>query len=498
MNHILCDGGLCNRLNALVFGLILERRFGQAWRVSWPRNNWCDAPLPRLFSCRLPVDEHPVAHFRDGADRFLGALHENQLGFASERLVFHRDLRSYEDYGSLLERARSSGLDFVYYNNLLPSFVTDDEVREALAGLRVESRVAARASEFILQHRIDKNTVGLHIRKTDFGDAVDDNALYQQVCGSSRRFFVCSDDAEVNRRFAALPNCTVYDKAALPGKLDADGAWRHWITDTDGRRYPFNVTRSEDSVVDALVDLLVLSQTQPVVTSGSTFLATARLFGRIAYFSPQSRLHDTETESGSAVSQGELQGLLSCLRVHPLLDDILVRAGPQGDRGFSLPASAWRITAWLAVGGQQPAALCPAQPGRIPSPSLHTCITAALEGLPANGDTVLILGADSDDGAEWEVLAASDTERLGRVAVLAVTLRGLDALVGRPFFRRASVALQQLVRNHAVVHARAVDGDGRVLMGQRPFPRAVELTFVRRGDWLLGAGLSSPVFAGLG
>ena len=106
MNHVLCDGGLCNRLNALVFGLILERRFGQAWRVSWPRNNWCDAPMQRLFACRLPVDEHPVAHFREGAERFLGALHENQLDFAPERLVFHRDLRSYEDYGRLIERAR--------------------------------------------------------------------------------------------------------------------------------------------------------------------------------------------------------------------------------------------------------------------------------------------------------------------------------------------------------------------------------------------------------
>lgn len=497
MNHILCDGGLCNRLNALIFGLILERRFGQAWRVSWPRNNWCDAPLQRLFACGLPVDEHPVAHFREGADRFLGALHENQLGFAPERLVFHRDLRSYEDYGRLIERARSSGLDFVYYNNLVPSFVTDHEVREALAGLKVEARVAARAGEFILRHRIDADTVGLHIRKTDFGDAVDDNALYQQVCGSPRRFFVCSDDAEVNRRFAALPNCSVYEKAALPGKLDADGNWLHWITDTDGRRYPFNVTRSEESVVDGLVDLLVLSQTQAVVTSGSTFLATARLFGRIAYFQPQTRPHGPVPDAGSAVSQGELQGLLSLLRVHPLLDDILVRAGPQGDGGCSLPVSAWRHETWLAV-DRQAALLCPAHPGKNPSPSSHPGIAAALEAVPADGSTVLILGPAVADGAEWEGLAAADTDRLARVAVIALTLRGLDALVGRPFFRRAGIALQRLVQSHAVVHARAVDGDGRVLMGQRPFPRAVELTLVRRGGWLVGPGAPSPLFAGLG
>ena len=44
-HYVLCDGGLCNRLNALMFALILKRRFGGAWSISWPVNNWCGVDL---------------------------------------------------------------------------------------------------------------------------------------------------------------------------------------------------------------------------------------------------------------------------------------------------------------------------------------------------------------------------------------------------------------------------------------------------------------------
>lgn len=286
MNHVLCDGGLCNRLNALIFALILKRKFGHEWTASWPRNNWCGASFESLFTCALPVDARPIADYNANQAQFIGALHDNQLGFPAERVVLHKSLGGYEDYVRLIEGARSDGLELVYYNNLLPSFATDEDVRDALTLLGLNEAVAARAREFITAHGIDAHTVGLHIRKTDFGDAVDDEALFQQVQVSPRRFFVCSDDPAVNRRFAALPNCAVFDKAAFPEKLEAEGGWQQWITDTDGRRYPFNINRPDASVVEGLIDLLILSQTEIVLTSGSTFLATARLFGRCGFFRP--------------------------------------------------------------------------------------------------------------------------------------------------------------------------------------------------------------------
>jgi hypothetical protein len=474
MNHVLCDGGLCNRLNALIFALVLRRRFGHDWQVSWPRNNWCDSPLDRLFTCQLPFDDRPVAHYQAASSRMLGALHENQVGFAPGRFVFHKSLSGYGDYARLIEEARAQSLDFVYYNNLLPAFVTDDDVCRALELLQIEPGVAARTQEFVLRHGIDANTIGVHIRKTDFGDAVDDRALFEQVRTSPSRFFVCSDDAEVNQRFAQLPNCAVYEKTALPGKLDAQGAWQHWITDTDGRRYPFNVNRSEAAVVDALVDLLILSKTKPLPTSGSTFLATAKLFGRCRYFQMSGEASGRSAER--PVIWDEFQQLLGLLQPRALLDDLLVRAGPQGDGGWSLPTTAFQCETLLRVGSPDACVLDPAFAGRGARVKAPADIGAAVRSVPPDGLSLLMVDTK---GAEWADLVAAGPADLDRFAVICVSLHGLDALVGRPFFDRASAAVKNLTAGHTVVDIRPSESGGRVLMGRRPFPRVVQLTLVR-------------------
>ena len=47
--------------------------------------------------------------------------------------------------------------------------------------------------------------------------------------------------------------------------------------DNEGNEYSFNVERSDESVIDAMVDLLILSKSTILNTSESTFLRTALL-----------------------------------------------------------------------------------------------------------------------------------------------------------------------------------------------------------------------------
>ena len=178
MNHVLCDGGLCNRLNALLFALVLRRRFGGEWSISWPLNNWCRAPFEHLFSCDLPVDTASIQDYKARQKDHLLLMHENQVGFEPERVVSARALSSYEHCDLLLKKARQLGLGVLYFNNLLPPFAETEDVAQALADLAPNPEVARTASRFIADHRISRKVVGLHIRKTDFGDAVDDVALY--------------------------------------------------------------------------------------------------------------------------------------------------------------------------------------------------------------------------------------------------------------------------------------------------------------------------------
>lgn len=280
MNIAFCDGGLSNRLNSLIFCLILKAKYGHNWAIGWPKNNWCGAAFDKLFESDLAVRDEPLDVYRKHESEYQPVLHENQCNFSLERLILQSQLAGYADYEAIL----NSHPNVLYCHNLLPSFVSPEDWVLGLRQLGINSKVVAIAEDFCQTHRIDNTVLGLHIRKTDFGDTVDDQGLFNLVVNNSNRFFVCSDDAEVNRRFSELPNCSVFEKQHFPQKLLADGDWKSWTTDAEGRRFPFNITRPEDSIIEALIDLLILSRTTLVSTSHSTFLNMAIIFKTAGFF----------------------------------------------------------------------------------------------------------------------------------------------------------------------------------------------------------------------
>ena len=545
MNHVLCDGGLCNRLNALIFALTLKQRFGDDWKISWPLNNWCGAAFGQLFESALPVDELSIEDYKSRQDDCLLLMHENQIGFRPDRLILNKELTSYDQYARYLSEARSGGLDLVYFNSLLPPFVTDDDVAKALTLLRVESKVASAASAFVKDHRIDRSTVGLHIRKTDFGSAVDDQAWFEQARSSSRRFFVCSDDAEVNQRFSSLAHCSVYPKSSFPEKLEANAPWQHWTTDAQGRRFPFNVNRSSASVVDGLVDLLILSCTEIVPTSGSTFLATAKLFGRCGFLEATEGVDSTapkrsdleqamnpviepvrQERSPAASSQrpvlpSELFDLLNTIRPWQLISDVKVRIGADADGGYVLPSSCRRSNTVLSIGIGTEVSFdtelaeagarvlqfdhtVAAAPLVRPGVHFHqlgwgprdehpfVSLASMVRMIDWSGARHPILKFDAE-GAEWDCLASASTADIARFEVLTGEFHAFDRLPERAFFDRALAVFRKLESTHRVVHLHANNAGGMVMLGGIAFPRLLELTFVRKSTASFHGHSSEPI-----
>lgn len=277
---VFCDGGLSNRLNSLIFCLSLRYKFGHDWKIVWPRNNWCGAAFGSLFDIDLEVVEQDLASFKAMQYDYQLVMHENQASFDEGQMVFQRDLHQFEDYKRLLD----AGKPVLYYHNLIPACANTGDLQMGLLQLKIRPEIKLRAESFCQNHQIDDSVLGLHIRKTDFGNSVDDDALYQMVLDNPKRFFVCSDDAEVNRRFGQLENCHVFEKSHFPEKLLAQGDWNSWITDDQGRQFPFNINRSEAATVEALIDLLILSRCTLVRTSGSTFFNMAMIFKGTRFF----------------------------------------------------------------------------------------------------------------------------------------------------------------------------------------------------------------------
>ena len=516
VHHVLCDGGLSNRFNALIFALVLRERFGGDWRISWPINNWCEAPFDALFECDLPVDDLSIEHYKAHEREHLLLMHENQLGFAPEQLVINRGLRSYADYAAPF----ASGRSVVYYNNLIPDFVPPEDLARALARLRPNAAVARRAAAFVREQRIGADVIGLHIRKTDFGSRVDDAALFEQVRQSPARYFVCSDAAEVNARFAALPNCAVFEKTALPEKLVAGAGWQDPTEDAAGRRFGFNVSRSATAVVEGLIDQLILSRTHIMSTSPSTFLHTARLFGSNDFLGggPSEQGAGTAVPAAAAapkappaaeqpVTQADVLDFLNLIRPWQMSSDHKIRIGADADGGYVMPSSSLRSNAVLSIGigrevsfdealAQRGARVLQFDHTIDASPSTHPgCEFHRVGWGPDDAPPFLSLASMSrmldwsqarhailkfdTEGAEWDCLTQASSEDLARFEVLTGEFHEFHNLVNRAFFDRARGVFEKLGRTHRVIHLHANNAGGMVMLGGLPFPRLLELTWMR-------------------
>ena len=272
--HLYCDGGFGNRFNTLVSGLLLAKAAGLKPIVVWPRNNWCGASFAELLANDYKVIERELIHYAPDKELFHFFMTEDHLGLG----VPNRSPLQTQTLDEVVDYLNADPRDVYYHSPLIPQFLDQVQVSEQVRVLKFNAEIVAEADRFMRKHKL-KEFFGVQIRKTDFGsNGADDSNLFELIRNAAhKKFFVCSDDKDVEQRFGALPNVAIYAKRAHVEKLVEEGGWNSVTSDHSGRAYACNVNRSAISVIDAVVDLLILSHSQPVQTSNSTFLQTAIL-----------------------------------------------------------------------------------------------------------------------------------------------------------------------------------------------------------------------------
>ena len=260
--YLHCDGGFGNRFYVLVAGLYLAKSLEYEPIISWPTNNWCGAGLEDLFenvfeTWDAVIGEPPCE---------LRLLHEDQLKYGGCTNIHQfQNLTQLKDY--------VEGKDFFYFNNLIPFHLITD--REDFFNVVRDLRFKKEITELVDEVTGEDSFIGIHIRKTDFGDRVNEDHLFNMAKDRGERVFICSDDPDTENKFLALPNVFSFDKTSYVEKL-VEGSWNSNIVDDNGNARNFNVNRSKQSVVEAMVDLLCLSKADELIGDhGSTFLATA-------------------------------------------------------------------------------------------------------------------------------------------------------------------------------------------------------------------------------
>lgn len=271
---ILCDGGLGNRIAGLLGGLITADRLNLIPQISWPCNNWCGARFDDLFDTEnITFDSLGIHDLMQSDSNDIFMLHENQTGVVLKTQLSHGR------HSELMAQTRTA--DVVFYTARVPEHISQQEILNKLKHIQPRHKLRTRIEKFCGQQRINKDTIGLHLRKTDQMHLDEDWWYdYVQHKGANKRYFICSDDRDTEQRFLALSNVIAYPKTHYVEKL-VDGPWRQSrVQDRDGRVFPNNIDRPRESVIQAWMDMLILSRTTILHTVKSSFSQTAIWIGQ--------------------------------------------------------------------------------------------------------------------------------------------------------------------------------------------------------------------------
>jgi len=285
--HIFCDGGIGNRINALISGLALANHFTLKSTIYWPINSWCAASFEDIFQNLLYVKTDAINELAGKFDHAKIMLHD-EIGAQFLNVPFSSayDYRSLEDFNI---RTFSSNCDIFFYPAIIPEWIPEALIHTALSELRFTQTITQPVSSFI-KSKLDKPFHGLHLRRTDLRVGLSDLEVMNLVQSyPDETFYVCSDDPQAELLASSHPNVHARTKDHHVQKRKVDSDWISVSTDKEGRQSYGNIERSREAMIDGAIDLLILAHSQIVGYSGSTFQRMARLIGDVCPLLPMDR-----------------------------------------------------------------------------------------------------------------------------------------------------------------------------------------------------------------
>jgi len=269
---IFCDGGLGNRLGVLIGGIITAKKLNLDYEICWPANSWCGCDFVDLFDTNKNIINKNINELflEDSDDVFL--IHENQTKYKLKKIYSH-SLQT-------LELLKNCENNIIYYHNQIPKYYDKSEIINTLSSLKIKKNITDEVKKFSKEHDI-VNRIGVHIRKTDFLPKVDDKIIFDEIRNSNNLFFICSDDSETEKNFSNLLNVVIHNKKNYAEKLNPSTSWNDKTVDYEGREFYFNIKRNSESVIEAFIDMLILSRTKIYNNTMSTFLTFANHYSNL-------------------------------------------------------------------------------------------------------------------------------------------------------------------------------------------------------------------------
>jgi hypothetical protein len=242
--------GLCNRLQVLTCGRLLAEDTGREFVLDWHPVSNCAASFEDLFSADFPEPDGlaPDTRCYSSVKRGVARSPYREMLLASPKKRFGEILRDPSPVVVIV-----SGHQFLgYFHD--PRF--GPRLRELFRDVRPE--IASEAEAF-RKRRFTEHTVGVHVRRTDWGRQRTLQHYLRWMDGfPGATFFVSSDD----------PTTFPEIREHHPGAIEFPKA---------------SLSRGERAGIEqALVDVILLSETSYLIgTPGSSFSAVAQAAGDI-------------------------------------------------------------------------------------------------------------------------------------------------------------------------------------------------------------------------
>jgi len=270
---IFCDGGLGNRLGVLIGGILTAQQLNRTPILCWPENTWCGCSFNDLFTSEYEIINLNINDLfsQNINNKFI--IHENQTNLQLEQ--YHPNLETIKLFKDIEDET------VIYYHNSIPNYFSQEEILTILSKFYIKHDIKTKIIKFCDKNKINNDMFGIHFRKTDFQSFLNEDEVYNLITTHPEtNFFICSDSFETEEKFSILNNVICYPKNSYVEKLN-EGEWNDLTIDNEGRQFNFNINRSKESVIEGFIDLLILSKTNIIVESHSTFLKFAKLYKNI-------------------------------------------------------------------------------------------------------------------------------------------------------------------------------------------------------------------------
>jgi hypothetical protein len=261
------SGGLGNVLLPLSSCKVIAKKTGRKLIVCWEPTFACMATFKDLIDEDVEViTKNDLLKFSNV--KVYGNLHDIQF---DSTLFGNNSLNSLKSKFLTLpvDHLKLDDVEenvIVYHNNILPT-LDAKEVVEEFKNLKWNNSLTSQINETLKELNIDKSVYGAHARATDFSEGIGVYASGIDTIvrtNPDARIFLCSDSEEWEVQLCnAFPkNVFIRKKKASVVKNNENlGTWSN------------NVFRSEDSVMEAVIDIHLLSKTNFTIYNGHSSFA---------------------------------------------------------------------------------------------------------------------------------------------------------------------------------------------------------------------------------